>query len=102
MSETIVTEVELDEPPAKVWRALTEPDLVDRWLPAGPLAPPDREVIESDPERSMRVLWRGPEVESEVAFEITKTDAGSRLRITHGGFRRPAAANDNIEHRMAA
>jgi uncharacterized protein YndB with AHSA1/START domain len=102
VSETIVTEVELDEPPAKVWRALTEPDLIDRWLPAGPLAPPDREVIESDPERSLRVLWRGPEIESEVAFEITETDAGSRLRITHGGFRRAVACNDNVKLRSAA
>ena len=30
--DAIITECDLDEKPEKVWRALTEPDLVQSWL----------------------------------------------------------------------
>ena len=90
--EPVVTETEFEETPAQVWRALTEPDLVDRWLPQSPLVPTDREVVQSDPQRSLRVVWRGPEVESDVAFELIETkDGGTRLRVVHNGFRRPTS-----------
>ena len=89
--EPIVTETEFDEPPAKVWRALTEPDLVEKWLGGSDLVPANREVVESRPERSLKVVWRGPDIESEVGFTLTETDAGgTRLRVVHDGFRIPS------------
>ena len=30
--DTIITECDLEDHPGKVWRALTEPDLVASWL----------------------------------------------------------------------
>ncbi|HTJ32795.1 MAG TPA: SRPBCC domain-containing protein [Dactylosporangium sp.] len=69
-------------PPAKVWRALTEPDLIARWLMPGdfrleaghrytmrtaPLPAAgfsgriEAEVLAFEPERMLRVWWRDPE-----------------------------------------
>ena len=91
MSDTsVVTETDFDEPPAKVWRALTEPNLVEKWLGGGELVPADREVVEATPERSLKVVWRGPQIESEVGFQLTETrEGGTRLRVVHDGFRIP-------------
>lgn len=91
--EAVVTETEFEESPAQVWRALTEPALVENWLPQSPLAPVDRQVVEAEPERSLRVVWRGPEIESEVAFTLTETrEGGTRLRVVHDGFRAPTSS----------
>ena len=38
-SDSLVFECDFDEPPEKVWRALTEPRLLDKWL-TGDEAPP--------------------------------------------------------------
>ena len=76
-------EVELDAPPARVWRALTIPEYVERWLapPDGPAndrgAPPYR-LIESEPERSVRYAWREADNpgDSVVTFRIAPNNAG--------------------------
>jgi uncharacterized protein YndB with AHSA1/START domain len=34
-SDSLVFECDFEEPPEKVWRALTEPRLLDKWLTAG-------------------------------------------------------------------
>ena len=93
--ERIVTEAEFDEPPEKVWRALTEPALVDKWLGrGGDLAPDTREVVEAEPERRLKVVWRNDKVESDVAFDLTETrEGGTRLRVVHDGFRIPTSSN---------
>ena len=88
--DTIVTETEFAEPPETVWRALTDPALVEKWLGGGELVPANREVVEATPERSLKVVWRGPEIESEVGFQLTETrEGGTRLRVVHDGFRIP-------------
>ncbi|MBF4190164.1 SRPBCC domain-containing protein, partial [Serratia ureilytica] len=33
--ERLVLEYSLDAPPEKVWRALSEPELREQWLPTG-------------------------------------------------------------------
>jgi uncharacterized protein YndB with AHSA1/START domain len=88
-AETVVVDCDVDETPETVWRALTEPEILDRWLPE---AKEKAEVVESDPGRSLRLAWRdrgadGALVESDVTFTLVPTiDGGTRLRLVHEGF----------------
>lgn len=102
--DVIVTECDLEERPQKVWRALTEPDLVARWLVPDDV---DCRVLEAEPERLLRCSWRsrddqrdgfGQSLDTVVTFELSPTDAGgTHLRIVHAGFATISlqAANDN-------
>lgn len=96
--DAIVVESELDAPPDKVWRALTEPGLVDAWLPAAvPGGTVERRVLEARPPEFLRLGWRvGGALDSRVTFELEPLDAArTRLRIVHDGFRPLPAANRN-------
>jgi uncharacterized protein YndB with AHSA1/START domain len=101
----IVVECELDAPPAQVWRALTERELVARWL-----APNDMraetgarfsfreidgtaiecEMLEVEPGRRLSYRWRREDeaaIDSIVSFELTEAVAGrTHLRLVHAGF----------------
>jgi uncharacterized protein YndB with AHSA1/START domain len=106
--------LELDEflphPPAKVWRVLTEPELMDTWLmPTEGFAPivgtrfrfvtepvpqtnfsgvVDCEVLEIEPERLLRISWSsvGPALDSVVTWELVPEGSGTRMLLTHTGF----------------
>jgi uncharacterized protein YndB with AHSA1/START domain len=112
-SDSLVFDCEFDEPPEKVWRALSEPRLLEAWLTAeepsqsrsaeGPPAgsrpqTADYEVLSAEPHRLLRYRWRdreggadgsgGKEVHSVVTFELAPRPAGgTHLRLTHGEFR---------------
>jgi uncharacterized protein YndB with AHSA1/START domain len=81
-SDSLVFECDFDEPPEKLWRALTEPRLLEAWLTAddaprttsdsgtgGALAgapPPqtpsgDCELLTAEPHRLLRYRWRDRE-----------------------------------------
>jgi uncharacterized protein YndB with AHSA1/START domain len=114
--DTIITECDLEDRPGKVWRALTEPNLVASWLVPEDV---DCQVMEAEPERLLRCSWRsrnderdglGDRLDTVVTFELSETErGGTHLRIVHGGFatvmQSPAishAANDNSETMMRA
>ena len=106
--DTVVVECDLPEPPEKVWRALTEPELLAQWLTPteGEGAQIDCEIIESRPNRLLRYSWRDREndeagvhadpararterdsLDSIVTFELARTAAGgTHLRIIHTAF----------------
>ncbi len=90
-------EAELEHPPEKVWRALTQPHLLDAWLPATPQV--DREVVEADPPHTLRWAWRdgagGTPLDSEVTITLVPTPGGTRLTVIHSGPRQAAPANSN-------
>lgn len=120
----IVVECDLRDAPEKVWRALTQPELVAAWLMPGDIgAEPGRrfslrsdhaeasrvdcEIVESVPHRVLRYSWRDDVARREgltstVTFELVpRDDGGTHLRVEHGGFRRiearaaPTPANTN-------
>ncbi|CDX14610.1 Activator of Hsp90 ATPase 1 family protein [Mesorhizobium plurifarium] len=104
-------ECDLPDSPEKVWRALTEPELLAAWLMpndikaeagsrfafAGPDAPIECEVLEAEPGRLLRYFWRErpgakdadqlPAFDSIVTFTLARTaSGGTHLRIVHDGF----------------
>ncbi|MDF5754518.1 SRPBCC domain-containing protein [Spongiactinospora sp. TRM90649] len=103
----------LSHPPAKVWRALTEPDLIARWLMPGDFrlevghrytmratAIPVTgfsgtvlaEVLAFEPERMLRVGWQDADPGSAANADWTITwtlfpeGTGTRLFLEHAGF----------------
>ena len=113
-TEPIVIECDLPHPPAQVWRALTEQDLLGAWLMPNNLRPEagarfrfqpegreassssiDCEVLDAEPQRKLR--WRqseaapsgsvGRSIDSVVTVELTvRPDGGTHLRLVHDAF----------------
>ena len=106
--ETIAFELELEHAPAKVWRALTEPELLRQWLlpvvgfdlaPGAAFelhAPPQPSwdgtvscrILEIEPQRKLRYTWTVPFLDTVVTFTVTPTTNGTRLHIEQTGFTR--------------
>lgn len=113
--KSIVVESELRHPPEKVWRALTEPDLIASWLMPNDFQPKvghrftlrtrpapgfdgivHCEVLAVEPQRRLSYSWRGGSPErrgygAELDTVVTWTleplpDGGTRLRLDHDGF----------------
>ena len=88
-SNAVVTECDLPEAPEKVWKALTKPELLARWLPEAN----DCEMLAAEPNRLLRYRWRageqdrdesGRELDSVVSFELTHSPSGgTHLRVEH-------------------
>ena len=101
--ERIELEYDIDEPPQKVWRAITIPEFRDVWLPKDALADPEANSLTPGEEVSYRMRENAPPfLESVVTFQISpNTTGGTRLRIIHEladmNFRPEtmAAANDD-------
>lgn len=106
--DALVFECALDAPPEKVWRALTIPEYLERWLkPDGDL---DLAVVTAEENKSLTYRWRdagqgaiaGME-DSLVTFELTPTtDGGTWFKLTHAPMVVPVAANSNEPMTMAA
>jgi uncharacterized protein YndB with AHSA1/START domain len=68
------------EPPAEVWRALTEAESVDRWLRPG-FPVPQREV---KAQRVLELDWSPPgEEPSVVRIELSPAGNGTKLVLDH-------------------
>jgi uncharacterized protein YndB with AHSA1/START domain len=106
--ESIAFQVDLRHPPEKVWRALTEPELLREWLlPAigfelepgagftlqAPQAYPgwdgtvECRMLEIEEHRRLSYTWAVPFLDTVVTFDLTPTEAGTRLSIVQSGFR---------------
>ncbi|GLR88948.1 SRPBCC family protein [Bradyrhizobium iriomotense] len=106
----IELEYDLNEPPQKVWRAISNPELREAWLPGQDLANPEPTTI--TPGREVRYALREsvpPFLESTVTFRIIPNGTGgTSLRIIHEldgtsfGRMTKAAANSNSPIRMRA
>jgi uncharacterized protein YndB with AHSA1/START domain len=92
MSETpeLVFETELDAPPEKVWRAITVPEYLDRWLQ--PPADAELQIVAVEANNMLTYRLREPNQDSFVTIELAKNhEGGTNFRLTHT----PVAANNN-------
>ncbi len=114
-TQSIAVEYRLAQPPVKVWRALTEADLIASWLMPNDFAPAlghrftfraqpapgwdgvvHGEVLEVDPPRKLRYAWAGgaddltgygSRLDTVVTWTLTPTpDGGTLLGLVHSGF----------------
>jgi uncharacterized protein YndB with AHSA1/START domain len=112
MTETksISLEYDLPHPPAKVWRVLTDPELVAKWLLPNDLravvghgftfrVEPSQwwdgivssEVLEVELHKRLVYTWRGGpkslQIDTVVTWTLTPTaSGGTRLALEHSGF----------------
>jgi uncharacterized protein YndB with AHSA1/START domain len=99
---SVVVERELPFPPARVWRALTEPGLIAEWLMENAFAPVvghrfdlraewgsiDCEVRAVEPGTRLAYSWDAGELRSLVTWSLAPVAGGTRLRMEQTGFRR--------------
>ena len=97
---TVAQERDLPHPPAKVWRALTEPHLVGEWLLPGAFRAEvghrftfdlgfDRiacEVLEVTAPERLRYRWCAMGLDSTVTYALRPGGRGTLLRIEQAGF----------------
>jgi uncharacterized protein YndB with AHSA1/START domain len=105
-NESLTFEFDLNHPPEKVWRALTDPALLAEWLLPVidlKLAPGaaftfktqpypgwdgtvNCEFIEIEPQRKLSYKWTVPFLDTVVTFTLTPTASGTRLSLVQSGF----------------
>jgi uncharacterized protein YndB with AHSA1/START domain len=107
-TRTVVVEREFPHPPEKLWRALTQPHLIQEWLMKNDFKPEvghrfnlrgewggvlDCEVLTIEPQRTLSYTWNFAHddaafaMQSVVTFTLTPTRTGTSLRMEQAGFR---------------
>ncbi|MFY9643518.1 MAG: SRPBCC domain-containing protein [Rhodomicrobium sp.] len=98
---SVVFEREIPYPPEKVWRALTQPHLIEEWLMKNDFKPVvehrfnlradwgavDCKVLAIEPEKMLSYTWAAYGLESIVTWTLTQTGTGTHLRMEQSGFR---------------
>jgi len=105
-SNTVTLEIDLAHPPSKVWRAITDPELLREWLlPAigfdltpgarftlqGPAMPGwdgkvQCETIDAVPGERLRYKWVVGDLDTTVTFTLSPTSKGTLLSLVQTGF----------------
>ena len=115
-TRSVVVEREFAFPPEKLWRALTQPHLIEEWLMKNDFKPAVGhrfnlrgdwggvlacEVLAIEPNKALSYTWNHAHADSAynlrsvVTFTLTATSTGTHLRMEQTGFRsdQPQAFN---------
>ena len=103
---SVVVEREISYPPEKIWRALTQPHLIEEWLMKNDFKPVvghsftlrmdpqpnwngviDCEVLAVEPNKALSYTWGSLGLKSVVTLTLTPTSTGTHLRMEQSGFR---------------
>ena len=98
---SVIIEREIPHPPEKIWRALTQPHLIEAWLMKNDFKPVvghrfdfradwgsvGCQVLEVEPNRALSYTWEAYGLESVVTWTLTPSDTGTHLRMEQSGFR---------------
>jgi uncharacterized protein YndB with AHSA1/START domain len=107
MSETstetrsVIVEREIPHPPEKIWRALTQPHLIEEWLMKNDFKPVvgqnfklradwgavDCQVRTVEPNKTLSYTWAAYGLDSVVTWTLTPAGTGTHLRMEQAGFR---------------
>jgi len=104
-TRSVVVEREFPHPPEKIWRALTQPHLIEEWLMKNDFRPVvghrfdlradwgavDCEVLAVEPNKALSYTWNVTRddmagLKSLVTWTLTRTSIGTRLRMEQSGF----------------
>jgi len=94
-TRSVRMERHLNHPPAKVWRALTQPHLMKEWLMQADNAPAPGQtfrltadwgelecrVISMTPESTIAYTWGDGTMDTTVTWTLTPTPTGTMLRM---------------------
>jgi uncharacterized protein YndB with AHSA1/START domain len=100
-TRSVIVEREMPFPPEKIWRALTQPHLIEEWLMKSDFRPVvnhqfkfradwgavDCKVQEVEPNKTLTYTWDAYGLESVVTWTLTPTSTGTHLRMEQSGFR---------------
>lgn len=100
-TRSVVVERDLAFPPERIWRALTQPHLIEEWLMktdfkpvmdhrfnfSGDWGAVDCQVLAMEPNKTLSYTWAGMGLESVVTWTLTATGTGTHLRMEQSGFR---------------
>jgi uncharacterized protein YndB with AHSA1/START domain len=98
---SVVVEREMPHAPEKIWRALTQPHLIEEWLMKNDFKPvidhrfslwADWGAVECqvrvvEPNKTLSYTWAAYGLESVVTWTLTPTGVGTHLRMEQSGFR---------------
>jgi uncharacterized protein YndB with AHSA1/START domain len=99
-TRTVIVEREVAFPPEKIWRALTQPHLIEEWLMKNDFKPVvdhrfnlradwgavDCKVLAVEPNKTLSYTWAAYGLESVVTWTLTPTSTGTHLRMEQSGF----------------
>jgi uncharacterized protein YndB with AHSA1/START domain len=106
-TRSVIIEREFSFPPEKIWRALTQPHLIEEWLMKNNFEPVvghrfnlrgdwggmlDCEVLAIEPNKALSYTWNfahqdaALNLRSVVTFTLTPTSTGTHLRMEQSGF----------------
>ena len=100
-TRSAIVEREFPYPPEKLWRALTQPHLIEEWLMKNDFAPVvghrfnlrgdwgtvDCQGVAVEPNKTLSYTWAAMGLESVVTWTLIPTSTGTQLRMEHSGFR---------------
>ena len=100
-TRSVVIERDFAHAPDKIWRALTQPQLIAEWLMKNDFVPAidhrftltgdwgsvDCQVMEIEPQHSLAYSWDAMGLESVVTWTLTPSGAGTHVRVEQAGFR---------------
>jgi uncharacterized protein YndB with AHSA1/START domain len=98
---SVVVEREIAHPPEKIWRALTQPHLIEEWLMKNDFkavvgqgfnlradwGAVECKVVAVEPNKTLSYTWGAYGLESVVTWTLTPTSTGTHLRMEQAGFR---------------
>jgi uncharacterized protein YndB with AHSA1/START domain len=99
--EVIQVEHFYPQPPAVVWKALTDPAMHARWWAAGNVQPivghrfeldmgqwgkQPCEVLEVQQNRLLKYRFAAGTLDSTITWELVSEGSGTTLKLTHEGF----------------
>ena len=100
-TRSVIIERDIAFPPEKIWRALTQPNLIAEWLMKNDFKPVvgegfkftadwgsvDCKVRAVEPNKKLSYSWAAMGLESVVTWTLSATGTGTHLRMEQHGFR---------------
>lgn len=111
-TRSVTIEREIPYPPEKIWRALTQPHLIEDWLMKNDFKPAvdhrfslradwgsvDCQVLSIEPHKSLSYTWAAHGLESIVTWTLTPNE--HRDQPAHGAVGLPAGSGASLSGRQ--